>query len=768
MIRRFQEWYSMQRAKRPALMIVFGIVIFNIVFFLLAAVIIKSLALRGTESMNMWEALYYTLTMILDAGCISYVIDDIGTSGVAIALVCIIVVIIGMITFTGAIIGTITNAFSDSIEKTNAGSDKLYISEHLVILNWNTRASEIINDLLYCGEKKRVVILADSRKDEIEKEISDRLADTINRENAQLRNSLAGCGRLEFFWRYHRERMRNQLYIIVREGDVFSSKQLHDICIEQAEAVIILGADINNSVCRFSMKTKQEEHSRGNAQTVKTLMQVSDITGSNYSIDGQKIIVEISDDWTAELVRRIIKNKKMQQDNEKNMIVSVRVNQILGQLLSQFSLMPELNLAYRDLFSNKGATFQVMEWLPENRLKYIRRAKAMLTEAERAMPPKQRKLCIEQTADRLYIDAYLKKHKRAVPLGSMLHSSVDGQTGEVKRQHYFYFSAGSEKDIRSEETVSTRPVPLRVNRDYWIDKKRVIMLGHNAGCEDIMKGFAAFCGEWDPDGSRHILEIIVIDDKEHLDQVGRYKAYPFVIGTREATIYDKDIICETIDWFMDFAEDEEHGDVSILILSDDSAPNEDIDANALANLVYVQDIIADKKQSDPDFDTESIDVIVELINPKHHDIVSSYSAVQMPQTDQKQKRKRAQKYRVSNGNNVVISNRYISKMITQIGEKKAIYDFYTDILTYDESDAEIFQSKEVYAKKVSAFFDEIPPECTEAQLIRAVWAETKDWHPTAVLGYVKPGGRVRLFCGDQESHTVRLEPEDKIIVFTDH
>ena len=107
-------------------------------------------------------------------------------------------------------------------------------------------------------------------------------------------------------------------------------------------------------------------------------------------------------------------------------------------------------------------------------------------------------------------------------------------------------------------------------------------------------------------------------------------------------------------------------------------------------------------------------------------------------------------------------------MVTQIGEKKAIYDFYTDILTYDEPGAEIYRSKEVYAKKASSFFEVLPPECTEAELIRAVWEATKEQHPTAVLGYVKPGGFVRLFCGDQETQTVRLEPNDKLIVFTDH
>ena len=31
MIRRFQEWYSMQRARKPARMIVFVIAVFNII-----------------------------------------------------------------------------------------------------------------------------------------------------------------------------------------------------------------------------------------------------------------------------------------------------------------------------------------------------------------------------------------------------------------------------------------------------------------------------------------------------------------------------------------------------------------------------------------------------------------------------------------------------------------------------------------------------------------------------------------------------------------
>ena len=227
-----------------------------------------------------------------------------------------------------------------------------------------------------------------------------------------------------------------------------------------------------------------------------------------------------------------------------------------------------------------------------------------------------------------------------------------------------------------------------------------------------------------------------------------YKKYPFVIDTVAAEIYDKDLICSTIDQFVSSNKE----DTSVLILSDDSALNEDIDANALANLVYVQDIINDKKNSNPDFDVESIDVIVEIIDPKHYDVVNSY-----------------------NVNNVVISNRYISKMITQIGEKEALFDFYTDILTYDEGDTETYESKEIYIKKVRRFFNEIPKHTTADQFIRAVYYASVDdsiplekQNPSIVLGYVKPGGKMILFSGDQSLIDVKFDDKDKLILFSNH
>ena len=166
----------------------------------------------------------------------------------------------------------------------------------------------------------------------------------------------------------------------------------------------------------------------------------------------------------------------------------------------------------------------------------------------------------------------------------------------------------------------------------------------------------------------------------------------------------------------------------------------------------MQDIIRKKINANPNFDQEKIDVVVEIIDPKHYDVVRSYSV-----------------------NNVIISNRYVSKMVMQLGEKAPLFDFYSDILTYDDADATTYESKEIYIKKVSTFFNEVPKPCTAYELIRAVYRASvseelppEKRNPALVLGYVKPGGQMVLFGRDQQNQRVALDIKDKLVIFSNH
>ncbi|MBQ7377697.1 MAG: hypothetical protein IJW71_05210 [Clostridia bacterium] len=703
MKRKIQEWISIQLVKNPGKIVLAAILFFNVAFFFLASAVISLLSLNSNlPNISYARALYLTITMVLDAGCIGDVTRGFTETGVAITLTCLIIIIVGMISFTGAVIGYVTNYISHFIESSNAGKRRLRISGHTLILNWNSRASEIVNDLLYSAEPQRVVVLVGSRRDEIEQEIEDRISDTVSRENEAVAQKYAHLPRLQSSRKIRKERFRRRLTVIVREGDVFSSKQLRDVSVDQARAVIILGNDINNTLCKFEYRERIDSNERGNSQTIKTLMQVADMTAAETSADNQRIIVEVTDDWTLDLVERIIAAKQV--DGKCN-IVPVKVNRVLGQILSQFSLMPELNMAYRELFSNKGATFYSAPKEKEDEVAYTKR--------------------------------FLSEHKHAVPLAFM----------ETKQGTHCYYAADSERAICKRSAVTPSDYAVDLNRDYWIERKNVVILGHNSKCRDIMQGFASFVNEWGRAGES-IVNLIVIDDPRNLEKMGYYKEFPFVKRTVAAEIYDKDLICSTIEEFVDANVE----DTSVLILSDDSALNEDIDANALANLVYVQDIINRRLEQDPSFDPYRIDMVVEIIDPKHHDIINSY-----------------------NVNNVVISNRYISKMITQISEKESLFEFYSDILTYDEEGVESYDSKEIYVKKVSRFFNEIPKECTAEELIRAVYHASADdslpaekQNPSILLGYVKHGGEMVLFAGDQSAERIQLEKKDKVIVFSKH
>ena len=320
---------------------------------------------------------------------------------------------------------------------------------------------------------------------------------------------------------------------------------------------------------------------------------------------------------------------------------------------------------------------------------------------------------------------------------------------DINGESHAYYSSATDEDIAFESHVQQSDYSVSLNADYWIGKRNVIILGYNSKCVDIMDCFCTFRNEWnDMAEADEILNVLVIDEPRNIKKMNSYSEYPFVKEIVSARIYEKDKICKAIKEFICLHPD----GTSILILSNDEASPEDIDANTLADLVYVQDTINEIKTEEHGFDVSKVDIIVEITNPKHHDIVGSYSV-----------------------NNVVISNRYISKMITQIGAKDALFDFYTDILTYDRDDTDCYISKEIYAKKVCSLFKELPAPCTADELIRAVYYASideslpkKKRNPTLVLGYMKANGDMVLFEGDQSDIKVELETDDSLIVFSGH
>ncbi len=698
MYKKLKEKISVFVVKNPSLAILIMILILNLALFAGAAAIISWLSPYSLSDSGFWVSVYYTISMVLDAGCISNVITDIGETSVVLIIVCILTVITGMITFTGAVVGYVTNYISTFIENSQSGNRALKVSGHTVILNWNSRASEIINDLLYTGKRETVVILASQDASEIEREIGDRLSTSIRNDQMLLKKECQKLPALRKIPYYLKHRTKNRITVIVREGETYSTKQLNDISISQAASVILLTKEIQNEVCRYGNIERREELEKGNTNTIKTLVQVAQMTSSEESADHQTIIVEVEDNWTASLVERIIQHKERLA---KCHIIPVYVNKVLGQILSQFSIMPELNTVYSELFSNRGAEF-FFKPVP------------MEDDIEKA------------TED------YMRTHSYAIPLTIM----------ETASGTYAFTVSNSNDDSERVCEPAENTLNVELNYKYQMLHRNIVIIGHNSKCQDIMNGFSAFRGEHNK-SEKEILNITVIDDAKSLERLDNYRKYPYVTKTVPADVYNAPKIKEAIEQAIDSYD----GNTSLLILSDDYTTTEDIDSAALTYLIYVQDIIFERLKNRPDFDRESIDVIVEILNPKNYDVVHNYSV-----------------------DNVVISNRYISKMVTQIGRKQALFEFYSDILTYDEEEAEAFKSKELYVKEVNLFFEDgkIPGRCTARELIWSVYKASPADNKAVVLGYTGPNGKMVIFSGNQDDIEVELSSKDKLIIFSNH
>lgn len=706
---KFDKYLSLTIAKKPEKVLILGIIILNFILVFGAAVILVIL-FPELSGGSVWKTAYNVFTMILDAGCISDIVTGKYENNVWLSLFCIIIIFIGTLIFTGAIIGYLSNRISNFINEANKGNRRLVISEHVVIINWNNRAAEIINDLLYSENKEQVVILVNKNKEQVELEIKNIIADTIEREKRKLSkeaNSLINQSLMKKSEkkRYIKDNFAiKKIDIIVREGEVYSLKQLNDISVSTAKNIIILSKNQSFDICKYQNKDMLNEFEKGNIETVKTLVQISQITSADASADNQKVVVEVEDDWTMSLVSKIIKHKERKG---KCNIIPVPVNKILGQILSQFSIMPELNSVYSELFSNKGSTF------------YSTRFSEDIDEIS-------------------YFSEYLQNHEKALPITTM-ETSEGRELFYVANQHEHF-------DLK----CSSKPEKLNVklNNNYIFERKHIAILGHNSKCLDILEGFAAFVMEWGDCDKNGLIDIIIIDDKEHLEKVNYYKdfrdKFSFIKEVVSAEVYDEIVIQETLNEYIESHPE----DTSVLILSDDNATDVGLDSKALTYLVYLQDIIYERITLDSQFAPDSIDVIVELLNPKNYDVVKSYSV-----------------------NNVIISNRYISRMIVQIGGKESIYELYKDILTYDtDGGKNQYVSKELYVKSVDRFFDDktmFPIKTTARSLVSSVYKASPEYNKTIILGMVKSNLTNILFT-DLKDKKIVVDKNDKLILFSPH
>ena len=697
---RIKQWFSVMQATEPARVVFYFIFLINLSILLVATGIILLIHLIGGTQTGFFEQMYHTILVMINAGNINDVVDataEWDAHFVIAAIFYLILVFITMISFTGALVGFLTNKISSYVERANAGLNTISLTNHTVILNWNNRASEIINDMIYKQKRETIIVMVNSGKDQIETEIQDRLQDTIDRENKQLR---ALSTKMPFWQRRkstHKKYLRNLLTVIVRSGEMFAVERLMDVSTGQAKSVLILSNEpfaYNDTNCNPSYR--QHPSRQEDCSIIKLLIQVAEISAYEDSRPHQRIVVEVNDPLTMSLVAHIINEKRSHANSE---IIAVPVDHILGNLLAQVAIMPELNLVYNGIFSYQGAEFFSRQ--------------------------------IDEKDPNRFFQAYLPYHTNALAL-TVMHNN----TATIG-----YYIAAEEEEIDQVCKDDSPPYTALLNDHYVMEHRSVIVIGHNAKLHPLIDGFTAFTTEWQEPNDTPVLDVIIIDDPKALEDADDYSQYTVISKCVKASIYDKATICNEVSDFIHGTDNH----ISILILADDTGVCGDADKNVFTYLIYIQSAINELCVQYPSFDRNRIDLIVEVCNPQNADIIANY-----------------------NVNNVIISNRYISRLLNHLSEKEALYYFLADILTYDRMDEMATGSKEIYVKRVKGFFHTMPAPATARQLIRAIYDASPANNRSILIGYITAEHQLTLFSGDQRNYHLQFKPDDYLVLFSNH
>jgi len=593
MFNKIRQWISIKKHQNARLLLLFGIIGFNVLLWFFSSII--AFVISPGSYVDVIEALWSSgITWMLEPGFYDPSMD------VPIRVISIIVIITSMITFSGGIIGYVASLFSSIIENSKQGKGKLFVYDHILILNWNTKALELIADYRYDDATTNVVILSNCDKNEVEEAVKRKLYDVDNQRN------------------------NKKINVIIREGDVFSKSDLMDVCIEMARTIIILSDEEG---------VEAIEGKHVDIQVIKTLMLVANLNIKPV----QTIIVEVKQEKTVE----IIKDKIELNLGFKNQIFPILPDELMGRLIAQTILMPDLNKVYEELFSFEGAEFYTME---------------------------------ETNGDQ-----YAQTHNRAIPI-----YNLKGQ---------LYLMAACESDLYAErEEPLMHYKKLTMNTETRYQDRTIVIFGKN-------------------NKLRFILDSIRLFERENNTKVD-----VVLVESNEADVIEKRIkTISKID--------------TILILSTDYLEPRKFDSDVLVTLLMIQEIAK----------THQAEIVIELLNPRHFDIAQSY-----------------------NIRNTIISNKYVSRLITQISKNRYLYALYEDLLTYDpeESTEQTFEVYSYLAKDI--FMNEFPLKfSSRADFVYSCYKSGEGDY--IMIGIIR-NGEMELFKGNlDEAYEFEVLPYDSII-----
>lgn len=320
---KFKNNRTYRREYKMRTQILFMIIVVNILIFILGIVGMNLLPENHGKSSS--EIIKYSLKLLVDSGGF---MDN--TTNVLSVVLTVVIVLAGMICFTGGIIAYMSNMVTSLVDNADKGTNKIELANHIIILNWNNEVPLLIADYLRQKERQYIVVLSNNNKDEILSEINKKIHDLQKEEKEAL----------NFDGKVPR--------VIIRQTNNITTKDFDDVCVTDAASILIVSPKDNNSADGCDAIVIK--------QYMLLISYLSEFLKDDEDHDLRNelgITVEIQ---KAENLKCVNDYPVPLDDGEKSIIpVGVNCNEILGKIMALSVVKPSLHVAINELLSFRGS-----------------------------------------------------------------------------------------------------------------------------------------------------------------------------------------------------------------------------------------------------------------------------------------------------------------------------------------------------------------------------------------------------------------------------
>ena len=299
-------WYS-----HPRITILLALIAINLLVILAFTGI-----LAIVSGNNFFSELAYIFTYTM---CSDGIYDFVNSQEDVICFVIkIILTVVQMIIFSGALIGFATNVIESAIDKSLKNVGKISLSNHYVFLNWSSIGANIIYDLSFLEGRKNIVILTDEDRDNVLYSI----------QNIFIEN----------------KRKLKNVRLFIKNGNPNSAKHLNDVSLSSAKYVGILLPTTKEENKHFI-----NEHDISSLKSLFSIMNVA---------KNANIVVETENNDTVNIIEQLLDT--IDKNLAKRIIVFSH-NSVIGNILGKTIIKSDFSDLYHDLLSYEGCEFYGIE-----------------------------------------------------------------------------------------------------------------------------------------------------------------------------------------------------------------------------------------------------------------------------------------------------------------------------------------------------------------------------------------------------------------------